>query len=75
MPSKADISRVMAAMGRKGGRKGGKRRLDTMTAEQRSDIALKAARARWAKVADGQEKLNSFWPLTSQLPARTRSIQ
>ena len=55
MPSKADISRVMAAMGRKGGRKGGKRRLDTMTAEQRSDIALKAARARWAKVADAKK--------------------
>jgi hypothetical protein len=31
------------------GRKGGKRRLDTMTAEQRREIARKAARARWKK--------------------------
>ena len=45
--SDAEISRVMAAMGRKGGQKGGKRRLETMTPEQRSQIALKAAKARW----------------------------
>jgi hypothetical protein len=44
-----DISRVMSALGRRGGRKGGKRRLETMTQEQRSDIAFKAARARWDK--------------------------
>ena len=43
------ISEVMAEMGRKGGKKGGKRRLKTMTAEQRSQVALKAAQARWAK--------------------------
>jgi hypothetical protein len=43
------ISEVMAEMGRKGGRKGGKRRLKTMTAEERSQVALKAAQARWAK--------------------------
>jgi len=39
----------MAEMGRKGGKKGGKRRLETMTPEQRSQIALRAAQARWAK--------------------------
>jgi hypothetical protein len=43
------ISEVMAEMGRKGGKKGGKRRLKTMTAEQRSQVALKAAQARWSK--------------------------
>jgi hypothetical protein len=48
-PSRSEISRVMAAMGRKGGRIGGKRRLETMTPEQRSQIAVKAARVRWAK--------------------------
>jgi len=47
--SKAEISRVMAAMGRKGGRIGGKRRLKTMTPEERSQVALKAAKARWDK--------------------------
>jgi len=39
----------MAEMGRKGGKKGGKRRLVTMTPEQRSHVALKAAQARWSK--------------------------
>lgn len=45
----AEISRVMAEMGRKGGRIGGKRRMETMTPEERSQVALDAARARWAK--------------------------
>jgi hypothetical protein len=31
------------------GRKGGKARLHKMTPEQRSDIARKAVRARWAR--------------------------
>jgi hypothetical protein len=44
-----EVSKVMAAMGRKGGKVGGKRRLETMTAEQRSEAASHAARKRWAK--------------------------
>ena len=44
-----DLSAYMAAIGRKGGQIGGKRRLDTMTKEQRSRVAAKAARARWKK--------------------------
>ena len=47
-PSASDISRVMAAMGSKGGKIGGKRRLETMTAEERSAVAAKAAKTRWA---------------------------
>lgn len=35
------------ALGRRGGLKGGKRRLVTMTAAQRTESARKAARARW----------------------------
>jgi hypothetical protein len=46
-PSKAEISRVMSVIGRKGGKKGGKRSLITMTPEQRRERALLAARARW----------------------------
>jgi hypothetical protein len=46
-PTDDEVSRVMAALGRKGGRVGGKRRLETMTGEQRSAIALKAAQTRW----------------------------
>jgi len=44
-----DLSAYMAAIGRKGGQIGGKRRLKTMTKEQRSKVAAKAARARWKK--------------------------
>ncbi len=47
--SRSEISRVMSAMGRKGGAIGGKRRLVTMTAEQRREAAVKASKARWAK--------------------------
>jgi len=47
--SAESLSAYMAALGRKGGRVGGKRRLSTMTAADRSAIALKAARARWKK--------------------------
>jgi hypothetical protein len=36
-----------AAAGRKGGRKGGQARASLLTAERRSEIARKAARARW----------------------------
>lgn len=35
------------ALGRKGGLKGGKARAEKLTAEERSDIAKKAAKARW----------------------------
>jgi len=34
-------------LGRKGGLKGGKARAEKLTAEERSEIARKAARARW----------------------------
>jgi hypothetical protein len=43
------VSQVMAEMGRKGGRIGGKRRLETLSDRRRSQIARKAAQARWAK--------------------------
>ena len=47
------ISKVMQEMGRKGGKKGGKKgakmRAEALTPEQRSQIARKAAKARWVK--------------------------
>jgi hypothetical protein len=43
------VQQVMREMGAKGGKIGGKRRLETMTDEQRRRSAKKAARARWAK--------------------------
>jgi hypothetical protein len=48
-----EISRVMSALGKRGGKIGGKRRMETLTQKQRSDIAFKAARARWNKEKKG----------------------
>lgn len=42
------VQQVMREMGSKGGKIGGKRRLETMTDEQRRRSARKAAKARWA---------------------------
>lgn len=39
------------AAGRKGGELGGKTRMGSMTAEQRAELAKKAATARWGKAA------------------------
>ena len=41
-------------LGRLGGKKGGKARAKKLTPEQRSDIARRAAQARWQKVADSK---------------------
>ncbi|MGH8653418.1 MAG: histone H1 [Gammaproteobacteria bacterium] len=43
------ISQYMAQIGSKGGQIGGKRRLETLTPNERIKIAKKAARARWNK--------------------------
>jgi hypothetical protein len=48
-PTRSEISRIMAAMGSKGGKKSAKSRMKLLTSEQRSSIALKAAKARWTK--------------------------
>ena len=45
----SDLSAYMSAMGRRGGKIGGKRRLVTMTAAERKRAAAKAAAARWGK--------------------------
>jgi hypothetical protein len=47
LPTKAQVSLLMSKLGRKGGKIGGKRRLQTMTSEERSDVARLAAKARW----------------------------
>lgn len=48
-PTKAQVSLLMAELGRKGGKIGGKRRLETMTDDQRKRVARKAARIRWER--------------------------
>ena len=54
LPTKKQISVLMAEIGRKGGKIGGKRRLQTMTAKERTRIAKKAARVRWKKASKKQ---------------------
>jgi hypothetical protein len=41
------VESAKAEAGRKGGQKGGASRAEALTAEQRSEIARKAAAARW----------------------------
>jgi hypothetical protein len=48
------VQQVMRQMGAKGGKIGGKRRLETMTDAQRKRSAQKAAKARWAKAKKTQ---------------------
>jgi len=55
-PSKDEVSRVMAAMGRKGGKVGGKARGDSLTKERRLDIAKAAAKKRWGAKKDPEYK-------------------
>jgi len=44
-----DKNPAAVALGRLGGAKGGKARAARLTAQQRSEIARKAARARWSR--------------------------
>jgi hypothetical protein len=46
-PRKKNAAAV--ALGRRGGKKGGKARAAALSPEQRREIAAKAARARWSK--------------------------
>ncbi|HEV7240465.1 MAG TPA: hypothetical protein VGQ36_14595 [Thermoanaerobaculia bacterium] len=45
----ADVSAAAAALGRRGGLKGGPARAAALTAKKRSEIASKAAKSRWSK--------------------------
>ncbi len=49
IPFAEQLSAHLRALGAKGGKVGGKRRLETMTEKQRKDVGWKAASARWAK--------------------------
>lgn len=59
-PQLTVVQQVMREMGRKGGQIGGKRRLETMTDEQRRRSARKAAKARWAKAKKNSLKTRGF---------------
>ena len=46
---KPEKTPAAVALGRLGGLKGGKARAESLTANKRSDIAKKAAKARWTR--------------------------
>lgn len=48
-PEDASKNPAAVALGRLGGLKGGKARAEKLTTEERSEIAKKAAQARWGK--------------------------
>jgi hypothetical protein len=49
MKKKEVIREYFSKLGKKGGPKGGKARTSALTPEQRSELARKAAAARWGK--------------------------
>lgn len=51
-----DKNKHAVALGRLGGKKGGKARSESLTAEQRSSIARNAAISRWKKHAERQRE-------------------
>ncbi len=46
-PSASIVSAYLAQIGRAGGLKGGRARADKLSSERKTEIAKKAARARW----------------------------
>jgi len=48
-PPPPQKNQAAVELGRLGGKKGGKARAESLTPEQRSEIAKKAAQKRWAK--------------------------
>ena len=48
-PGDSSKDQAAVSLGRRGGLKGGRARADKMTANQRSEVARKAAEARWKR--------------------------
>jgi hypothetical protein len=46
---KSEISKYLSGIGKRGGLKGGKARMATLTPGQRKELARKAAAARWSQ--------------------------
>lgn len=66
----SEVSRVMSEMGRRGGKIGGKRRLETMTDEQRSHSAYIAAKARWSKRKSRDMLLDALTKHFAKMPEK-----
>jgi len=55
-PSQTDLHDAAKRLGEAGGKKGGPARARTLSTEERSAIAKKAAKARWAKAKAHNKK-------------------
>jgi hypothetical protein len=55
-PTQDEISRVMALLGRRGGKIGGKRRMKTMTRAERVAVAKQGAKKRWDNARKASQK-------------------
>lgn len=80
MSNKSDITKEAKKWSELGASKGGRARASVLTAEERSDIARKAAQARWLKVGkskdndpnlstDGPAEPDVVKPAASEMPA------
>ena len=58
MTEDEEMRELARKLGRRGGLKGGKVRAEKLTPEQRSEIARKAAKARWAKKRQQEEEFS-----------------
>jgi hypothetical protein len=54
MAKKTAISKYLAEIGAKGGKKSGPARMEKLTPAKRTEIAKKAAAARWKKKGDAK---------------------
>ena len=55
-PERSPVSAYLAAIGRKGGLKGGKARAAKLSKAERKSIAKRASQARWLKNKDRSER-------------------
>jgi len=53
MNKKEVLRQHLSELGKKGGPKGGKARMESMTPKQRKELAQKAAKVRWGKKKKG----------------------
>lgn len=69
--AKVDLHEYMSRIGRKGGLKGGKARKRRLSPERRSEIARKAARARWRKARRPKPPAGAGRTAPARKPRRT----
>lgn len=55
MAKKNQVSEYLAKIGKKGGKASGKARMEKLSPEKRTEVARKAAAARWKKDRDKEK--------------------